>query len=241
MTKDMVSTIHERYQDALSRIAEAAAASGRNSKEIRLVVVSKSQPLEVIQAAVEAGITVFGENYAEEALGKIAAIKDAGVEWHMIGHIQSRKAAMVAGNFNMVHSLDSLKLAGRLERICGEFNKTLPVLLECNVSGEESKFGFPAWDEDHWSDLAPLIEQIIAFDHLQVCGLMTMPPLSDDPENTRPYFRRLNHLREYLEGTYTQVSWKELSMGTSVDYLVSVQEGATLVRIGQAILGPRTQ
>jgi PLP dependent protein len=239
MTHDLVSTIHERYQNAVSRIADAAAASGRNPKTVRVVVVSKSQPLEVIQAALEAGITVFGENYVDQALGKIAAINDTAVEWHMIGHIQSRKAAAVAENFNMVHSLDSIKLAGRLDHICGALNKILPVLLEFNVSGEESKFGFPAWDENHWSDLDPKIKQIMAFDHLHVRGLMTMPPLLDDPENTRPYFHRLNHLREYLAGRFPQAEWQELSMGTSVDYLAAVQEGATLVRIGQAILGPR--
>ncbi len=121
---------------------------------MRLVVVSKSQPLEVIRAALAAGISVFGENYAEEAVGKMTALKETEVEWHMIGHVQSRKADMIAANFTMLHSLDSSKLAGRLDRFCGELNRTLPVLLEFNVSGEESKFGFPAWEEKRWSDLA---------------------------------------------------------------------------------------
>jgi hypothetical protein len=208
---------------------------------VHLVVVSKSQPLEVIRAAIAAGITIFGENYAEEALGKIAALKETEVEWHMIGHVQSRKAELIAANFTMLHSLDSTKLAGRLDRNCGELNRTLPVLVEFNVSGEESKFGFPAWEEKRWPDLNPDIEKILALSHLRVTGLMTMPPFFKDPEQTRPYFQRLRRLQNYLANQYSQAQWHDLSMGTSLDYIAAVQEGATFVRVGQAILGPRAQ
>jgi hypothetical protein len=196
--------------------------------------------MEVIQAAIAAGISMFGENYAEEALGKIVALKETKVEWHMIGHVQSRKAEIIARNFSMLHSLDSSKLADRLERICIELNRTLPVLLEFNVSGEESKFGFSAWEENHWSELKPDIEKILSFSHLHVNGLMTMPPLFEDPERTRPYFQRLRKLQNYLANQFPKVQWQELSMGTSVDFLAAIQEGATFVRIGKAILGPRT-
>jgi pyridoxal phosphate enzyme (YggS family) len=202
-------------------------------------VVSKSQPLETIRAAIAVGITIFGENYAEEALGKIAALNETEVEWHMIGHVQSRKADLIAANFTMLHSLDSSKLAGRLDRYCGELNRILPVLVEFNVSGEESKFGFPAWEEKRWSDLNPDIEKILALSHLRVTGLMTMPPFYEDPEQTRPYFQRLRRLQDYLANQYPQAQWHDLSMGTSLDYIAAVQEGATFVRIGQAILGPR--
>jgi len=241
MNETLSSSIRARYQDTLDRITEAAARSGRRPEAVHLVVVSKSQPLEVIRAAIAAGITIFGENYAEEALGKIAALKETEVEWHMIGHVQSRKAELIAANFTMLHSLDSTKLAGRLDRNCGELNRTLPVLVEFNVSGEESKFGFPAWEEKRWSDLNPDIEKILALSHLRVTGLMTMPPFFKDPEQTRPYFQRLRRLQNYLANQYPQSQWHDLSMGTSLDYIAAVQEGATFVRVGQAILGPRAQ
>jgi hypothetical protein len=239
MNETLSSSIRARYQDTLDRITEAAARSGRRPEAVHLVVVSKSQPLEVIRAAIAAGITIFGENYAEEALGKIAALKETEVEWHMIGHVQSRKAELIAANFTMLHSLDSTKLAGRLDRHCCELNRTLPVLVEFNVSGEESKFGFPAWEEKRWSDLNPDIEKILALSHLRVTGLMTMPPFFKDPEQTRPYFQRLRRLQNYLANQYPQSQWHDLSMGTSLDYIAAVQEGATFVRVGQAILGPR--
>jgi uncharacterized pyridoxal phosphate-containing UPF0001 family protein len=139
----------------------------------------------------------------------------------------------------MLHSLDSSKLAGRLDRLCGDLKRTFPVLLEFNVSGEESKFGFPAWDEKRWPELKPDIEKILALSHLRVNGLMTMPPFFDDPERTRPYFQRLRRLQDFLANLYPQAQWQELSMGTSSDFVAAIQEGATYVRVGQAILGPR--
>jgi len=241
MSDTLVSSIRERYQRTLAQIADAAAGSGRAAGAARLVVVSKTQPLEVVRAAIAAGISVFGENYAEEAVEKIIEIKETAVEWHMIGHVQGRKADLVAGHFTMLHSLDSVKLAGRLDRFCGQFDRILPVLLEFNVSGEESKFGFAAWDERLWPDLEPEIEKILAFPCLRVRGLMTMPPFYDDPEQTRPYFQRLRRLQEFLVKRFPQAEWSELSMGTSVDFVAAVQEGATYVRIGQAILGPRSK
>lgn len=239
MSNNLISTIFERYKRTLEKIADAASGRGRDPRDVHLVVVSKSQPLEVIQAAVSAGISTFGENYVEEAVEKILALRDLSLDWHMIGHVQSRKAEMVSSNFSMLHSLDSVKLARRLERSCEEKNQVLPVLLEFNISGEESKFGFPAWDERHWADLEQDVEQILAFPHLNVRGLMTMPPFFDDPERTRPYFQRLRALQEFLKERFPKSTWKELSMGTSVDYVTAIQEGATFVRIGQAILGPR--
>jgi pyridoxal phosphate enzyme (YggS family) len=239
MQKDQLTSIRERYQRTLTRIAEATVDCKRDPGEVRLVVVSKSQPLKVIEAAVTAGISTFGENYTEEAVEKIIALKNEDVAWHMIGHVQSRKAELVAENFSMLHSLDSLKLARRLERSCNELNRKLPVLLEFNVSGEESKFGFPAWEEGGWSDLEQEMEQILELPHLNVCGLMTMPPFFEDPERTRPYFQQLRRLQEYLVEKFPKSTWKDLSMGTSLDFVTAIQEGATFVRIGQAVLGPR--
>jgi pyridoxal phosphate enzyme (YggS family) len=239
MQESLLSTIQERYQFILKQIADAEIQAGRQPGSVRLVVVSKAQPLEVIRAAVAAGISTFGENYTDEAVAKILALREAKAEWHMIGHVQSRKADLVAANFTMLHSLDSLKLARRLERFCKELNRTLPVLLEFNVSGEESKFGFAAWKEESWHELESELEQVLIFPHLRVRGLMTMPPYFDDPESTRPYFKRLRYLQEFLAKRFPGENWKELSIGTSVDYKQAIQEGATFVRIGQAILGPR--
>ena len=239
MINDLEYSIRERYQQVRNRIAEAAAGSTNAAKAIRLVVVTKSQSLEVVRAAISAGINIFGENYVEEAVEKIAALNESGVEWHMIGHIQSRKAEAVAGNFSMVHSLDSVKLARRLNGFCTTIGGILPVLLEFNVSGEDSKFGFAAWEEEHWPKLLPEIEEILALNHIKISGLMTMPPYFNDPEKTRPYFRKLKQLQEFLKIRVPQARWSELSMGTSIDFTAAIQEGATLVRIGEAILGPR--
>jgi len=241
MDGTLISSIRNRYQHVLSLVADATERSGRKAEAVQVVVVSKSKPLRVIQAALAAGISKFGENYAEEAVEKITSLENDAVEWHMIGHVQSRKAEKVAEYFSMLHSLDSVQLAARLDRSCRELNRRLPVLLEFNVSGEESKFGFQAWDEHQWSDLETDIEQILNFSHMDVSGLMTMPPFFDDPEESRPYFKKLCQLQEYLARKFPQVQWKELSMGTSVDFLVAIQEGATYVRIGHAILGPRTE
>lgn len=254
MNETLISSIRERYQRVLSQIAEAAArrcpelveGSGRDPQAVRLVVVTKAQRLGIVQAAAAAGARMFAENYAEEAVAKIAALKNEfEVEWHMIGHVQSRKADLVAGNFSMLHSLDSLKLAARLERFLGEYRvgaahgKKLPALLEFNVSSEESKYGWPAWDVTRWPDLLPEIGQVLQLAHLEVRGLMTMPPYFADAELARPYFQRLRRLRDFLAAQFPHADWRELSMGTSLDFEAAVQEGATYVRVGQAILGPR--
>ncbi len=207
---------------------------------VRLVVVTKFQPLIVVRSAVEAGARLLGENYAEQAVEKITAlIEKSEVEWHMIGHVQRRKADLVAEYFSMLHSLDGLKLAEHLDRCCGFRSRRLAVLLEVNVSGEATKSGFPAWDEGRWPDLLPVIGRILELPHLSVHGLMTMPPYSEDPEQSRSYFRRLLRLQGYLSEQFPQGDWRELSMGTSLDYVQAVEEGATYVRIGQAILGAR--
>jgi len=236
----LVTQIRERYQATLERIAAAARASSREPESVRLVVVTKAQPLEVVQAAVQAGIRLFGENYPEESVSKILSFgPEIGVEWHMIGHLQSRKARLVIEHFDLLQSLDSLKLAERLNRMALEAGRVLPVMLEFNVGGEESKFGWAAAHEEGWPTLYPEIEAILGLDNLEIRGLMTMPPLETNPEDARVYFRTLRLLRDHLAARYSQVDWRELSMGTSADYEVAVQEGATLVRIGTAIVGSR--
>ena len=237
---DLVAAIRERYLLVLEQIAAAARKVQREPNEIRLVVVTKSQPLDVVRATIEAGVTLLGENYPEEGVMKIQSLpKQSGVEWHMIGHVQSRKARLVAEHFALLHSLDSLKLAQRLDRFAAEYNRVLPVLLEFNVGGEESKSGWNASDVSAWDLLLPEIKPVLDLTNLRVCGLMTMPPLEMDPQASRGFFQNLRQLRDHLAAAFPQADWHELSMGTSTDYAVAVEEGATLVRVGTAIVGAR--
>jgi pyridoxal phosphate enzyme (YggS family) len=237
---DLVQSIHERYLHALDRIAAAARSVNRNPDDVKLVVVTKTQPMDVVQAAVEAGVRILGENYPEEGVMKIQSMAEQiGVEWHMIGHVQSRKAKLVAEHFSLVHSLDSLKLAVRLDHFAGEFGRVLPALLEFNVGGEQSKSGWNVTDAAMLDEIMPDIETLLSLSHLQVRGLMTMPPLGEEPESAREYFKKLVRLRDILARRFSRSDWSMLSMGTSTDYEVAIQEGATMVRIGTAIVGAR--
>lgn len=235
--------IRERLEQVQQQIARAAQSSGRRAEDVRLVVVTKAQPVELIRAVVAAGARILGENYPDETLPKMAAFAadpTAGVEWHMIGHVQSRKANLVAENFSMLHSLDSLRLAERLERRLAEVDRRLPVLLEFNVGGEDSKSGWWAAPGAECDPCLPDLEQIFSLPHLEVRGVMAMPPLFDDPERARPFFVQAQRILAALAKRYPQAGpWNELSMGTSSDYQVAIQEGATYVRVGTAIVGPR--
>ncbi|MCI0521062.1 MAG: YggS family pyridoxal phosphate-dependent enzyme [Chloroflexi bacterium] len=236
----MDQVIKQRYISILKRIGRAAEGAGRDPGSVRLVVVTKGHPLETARAAVRAGARLLGENYAEEGAEKARAISGvAGLEWHMIGHVQSRKARLVCENFACVHSVDSHKLAERLNRHAGELSRVLPVLLEINVSGEESKFGFAGMNEAAWPELAESLKLLKEYTNLEVRGLMTMAPYDLHSEAARPVFRRLRRLSEALRERLPEFAWTELSMGMSGDFETAIQEGATLVRIGEAILGPR--
>ncbi len=235
-----VDQIRARISKVSHEIAAAAERSGRNPDDIRMVAVTKTLSVETVQAAIAAGLRVFGENYAEQAAEKIQKIEsERHLEWHMIGHIQSRKADTVCRYFDMVHSVDRMKIANRLNRYSGGLNKRLPVLLEVNLSGEESKFGWKAWDESAWEVLLDPFKIIGELPHLQIQGLMSMPPFYDDAEKTRPLYQRLRRLQAFLRDYLPDFSWDELSIGTTYDYPVAVEEGATIVRIGTAIFGER--
>lgn len=221
-------------------ITHAAEKAGRNSQDIQLVAVTKLMPLEVIQAGIEAGLRAFGENYPEQAAEKMATLEtDIELTWHMIGHIQSRKTNTVCEFFDWVHSVDRMKIAKYLDRYSQESGRVMPILIEVNLSGEESKFGWKAWDENSWSELVPHFEKIAQLPNLEIRGLMSMPPIFDDPELTRPYYQRLRRLQGFLTEQLSEVSWGELSIGTSFDYEVAVEEGATMVRLGTTLFGPR--
>jgi pyridoxal phosphate enzyme (YggS family) len=237
---DLCSQIKQNLEIIQERIDKAAKISGRQSKDICLVVVSKAQPVEVIQAAYTSGVRRFGENYPQEAEKKIGELGHlADSEWHMIGHLQSRKIPIIVNQFQYIHSIDRLSLAEKLNRALMEQNKILPAFLEVNISGEVSKSGWSAADPDRWAQLLSEFSDILRLSNLKILGLMTMPPYFEDPETGRPYFRKLRKLRDFLVSKIPDGNWNELSMGTSGDYEVAVEEGATFVRIGQAILGPR--
>jgi len=235
---DSYAVIQQNYHQVMERIEAAARRSGREAESVRLVVVTKTQPLEAVEAVVAAGATCLGENYAEEAIPKIEAVS-AQVSWHMIGHVQSRKASLVCRYFDYLHSLDSLKLAARLDRFAGEMGIRLPALIECNLAGEATKFGFPIWQETAWEACLDEIRQMTAFQHLAVCGLMGMAPYFSEAEPARPYFRRLRQFQAFLSRRLPEADWRELSMGMSGDFEVAIEEGATWVRIGTSIFGPR--
>jgi hypothetical protein len=233
-------SIRGNYLRVIEEIEKAASQAGRELSSVKVVVVTKGHPDEAVQEAIEAGARLIGENYAEEGIRKMEALgQRADLEWHMIGHVQSRKARLVCENFDWLHSLDSLRLAERLERFAAELELKLPVLLECNVSGEESKFGWRAWEEERWNELEVDFASILDLPHLVVRGLMTMAPFFDEAEAARPYFKRLRRLRDCLSDRLPKADWRELSMGMSGDYVAAIQEGATLVRIGTAIMGER--
>ena len=240
MIDELTGIIEQRLEQIKKRISQAALSCGRSAGEISLVVVSKSQPAEVIEAAFSAGVRQFGENYPEETLAKIPQLRNrAEIEWHMIGHLQSRKARIVIENFHKLHSLDSLSLAEKLDRLLAESGKKLPCLLEFNVGGEASKYGWPAWDENQWQILIPEISKVLGLAHLQISGLMTMPPLSEEVEKSRQYFKKLCALQGFLSAAFPEAHFTELSMGTSDDFEIAIEEGSTIVRVGRAILGTR--
>jgi pyridoxal phosphate enzyme (YggS family) len=240
-----VTDLTANLESVRTRIAAAAQRAGRNPEEITLVAVSKNQPIEVIRDAYALGLRHFGENRVGEAQAKIGQLPP-DCTWHMIGHIQSRKAKQVVSMFQVVHSVDSVKLARRLDRLQRSTSpdpaQRLPVLLECNVSGEKSKYGFVTeeWEADEEAHHALLTDvgAILALPHLHVEGLMTMAPIVSDPEQTRPVFARLRKLRDHLAAAFPQADWNHLSMGMTDDFEVAVEEGATLVRVGRAIFDP---
>ena len=240
--RDLVKEIKNNLDSVEKRIAESSAKVGRDPEDVKLVAVTKLMPKEVILAGIKAGIRCFGENYPEQAAEKIASLNvDEEIEWHMIGHIQSRKAETVCNYFDMVHSLDRMKNARYLDRYANEKKRILPVLLEVNLSGEESKYGWNAFSDDSWDSLLVDFRKINNFKNLQIRGLMTMPPLTEDPEETRPIYKQLRRFQKFLRNHIPEVDWDELSIGTSFDFPIAVEEGATILRIGTEIFGPRKE
>ena len=213
------------------RIAAACARAGRDPASVTLVAVSKGQPPEVIRAAADAGQTLFGENKNQEAKVKISLCPDR-LQWHFIGHLQSNKCRDAVRLFSMIESVDSLALAEEINKWAGQSAKTMPVLLEVNVAGEATKFGFTP------ERLLAELERINALPKIEIHGLMTIAPWSPEPERTRTVFRRLRELNESC-GKILGAPLTQLSMGMSGDFEVAIEEGATLVRVGTALFGER--
>ncbi|MGO9124226.1 MAG: YggS family pyridoxal phosphate-dependent enzyme [Terriglobales bacterium] len=231
--------ISDNIAEVRRRIAEAAGRGGRNPAEILLMAVTKTQPPERIRAAYDGGLRLFGENRVQELAGKAEALRDLPeAEWRMIGHLQTNKAAKAVELFTGVDSVDSLRLAERLNASAREMGKKVAVLIEINVGGEAAKSGVAAESEE----LQELLQAAEGLKHLEFRGLMTVPPFTEDPQQARPYFRKLRELRDRiaggrLPGTGMQV----LSMGMSHDFEVAIEEGSTCVRVGTAIFGERSK
>jgi hypothetical protein len=243
-------SIAENIAQIRQRMAAAALRAGRRPEEIALMAVSKTMPADRIREAFEAGQRLFGENRVQEFQSKHAELTAASptvasvavcnvfdierARFHLIGHLQSNKAAKAAELFHAVDSVDSLRLAERIDAAAANLGKTLSILIEINIGGEAAKSGV----EPGSAELVRLLEAAPRLSHLEIRGLMTVPPFSEDPEGSRPYFRRLRELRDRL-AIETKLDLPELSMGMSHDFEVAIEEGSTCVRVGTAIFGAR--
>ena len=234
-TDTPASTISENLRQLRATIAQAAERAGRRAADVQLIAVSKTQPLAAVAAAVAAGQRMFGENAVQEALTKIQAFPEQGLEWHFIGHLQSNKAKFVPGNFTWLHSLDSLKLASRLSRLAQDKQATINALLEVNITRDPNKHGIAP------EQLAPLLEQLLKANlaGIRLRGLMALGPYPATPDELRTSFAGLRRLRDDAARRFALPGFTELSMGMSGDFIEAIQEGATFVRLGTAVFGDR--
>ena len=230
----MPENIQSRLEGVKDRIEGAALSAGRDPKTVKLVAVSKTVPVDRILAAIKVGATDLGENYVQEAREKIEALKEESISWHFIGHLQSNKAKYAVKLFDLIHSIDSSKLANELNKRAGALGKVQQVLIQVNISGEETKSGIDT------ERALELVREVSLFENLAIRGLMTMPPFFNAPDKVRPYFRALKDLQDVIrKEAIPNVDMTELSMGMTGDFEAAIEEGATLVRIGTAIFGER--
>ena len=216
------------------RIKEAAIACKRTVASIRLVAVTKTMPAEVVREAIEAGVTDLGENYIQEAKEKVNTLATYPATWHFIGHLQSNKAKYAVRLFDLIHSVDSLRLAKGLDKYAKKNDKIQPILIQVNVAKEDSKSGV------YVEDTLQLLREVSRLENISVKGLMTMPPYFNAPEKVRPFFAALRELRDQIKKeAIPNISMDELSMGMTGDFEAAIEEGATMVRIGTAIFGDR--
>ncbi|MBW2449442.1 MAG: YggS family pyridoxal phosphate-dependent enzyme [Deltaproteobacteria bacterium] len=225
--------LKKRLENVTHRINNAALKCSRDPESIQLVAVTKMVPTNKVREAIEAGVTTLGENYVQEARNKFNVLGIYPVSWHFIGHLQSNKAKYAVRLFDLIHSVDTLKLARELNKQAKKVNKIQDVLIQINISKESSKSGSDI------ENAANLIKDMVLFENLSVKGLMAMPPFFNNPEKSRPYFIALRKLKDQIQNTFSGVLLNELSMGMTGDFEVAIEEGATLVRIGTAIFGER--
>jgi hypothetical protein len=229
-----MSNIADRLSGIRERIAAAARSAGRNPSSIRLVAVSKTFPIDAVREAYAAGHRDFGENRVQEALQKIASATDLEIRWHLLGHLQLNKARKAGPVFAAIHSVDSLELLKRIDAAAAEAGRTAELLLQVDLAGEATKFGASP------DEVPRLLDAATECRAARVTGLMTLPPLPDSPEDSRPWFRQLRDLRDgWLASGVPPAMLSELSMGMSGDFEVAIQEGSTMVRVGTAIFGSR--
>lgn len=225
----------ENITKIFKKMSHAAMRAGRNPEDVKLVAVTKTVSVDAIKEAVDIGLRIFGENRVQEAQKKIQdsklKIQNPNIQWHLIGHLQKNKAKYAVQLFDLIHTIDSIELAEEIDKQAKKVGKIQRVLVQVKLSDEETKHGISE------EELILLLEKIQVLSNLKLEGLMTMPPYFDNPENVRPYFRRLREIRE--EGQKKGFMLKELSMGMSNDFEVAIEEGATMVRIGTAIFGER--
>jgi pyridoxal phosphate enzyme (YggS family) len=230
-----MTNIRDNLAVIQEKIHTAAADCGRNPADITLVGVSKKHGAKKMHQAIEAGLTDLGENYIQEAVDKIDAIGRQAARWHFIGHLQSNKARFAVQYFDLIHTVDKLKLAKEIDKQAKKIEKRQKILLQVNIAEEETKSGAGA------HEVIDLAGEVMKFEHLELHGLMCMPPYFDDPEHARPYFRHLAKIREQmLDAGVDKNAMTHLSMGMSHDFVAAIQEGATLVRVGTAIFGTRS-
>jgi pyridoxal phosphate enzyme (YggS family) len=229
---DQATAIAANLEAVYERIRRAAKRARRKPEEVTLVAVSKTFPAERIREAHAAGVRHFGENRVQEWDPKHALLEDLDATWHLVGHLQNNKAARALKLFHAIDSLDRMELAQRLERLAGEAGKRIPVLAEVRLAPEKTKSGIAE------AELPRLVEAVLSLPKLELRGLMCIPPPAKDPEQTRPYFRRLRELRDAMSAQF-KIPMAELSMGMSDDFEVAIEEGATQIRLGTAVFGPR--
>lgn len=232
MGEENLSQLKKRLEEIKARIFKAAERSSRDPSQIKLVAVTKQVDADKIREAISAGVTIIGENRVQEASRKYEQIGPSGLTWHLVGHLQTNKTKRALEVFDFIHSVDRLSLAEEINHRARQMSKVVPVLVQVNVTAEESKFGLRE------NQLFPLLSRIDGLEHLQIEGLMTIAPLTTDPEETRPYFRRLRQIAEEIEQrNWKSIKMRYLSMGMSNDFEIAVEEGANMVRIGSAIFG----
>src|SRR5438094_4025611 len=227
--------LRRRLDTVREKIDECVRRSGRSTDDLTLVAVSKTHPAELVREAIAAGVTDFGENRVQEAEGKIPEVGRDQARWHLIGHLQSNKARRAVELFDVIHSLDSVALAQRLDRMCVELSRPeLPVMIQVDLGREATKSGVDQ------AEVLQIVKALKQSEHLRLTGLMTLPPYFDDAEQVRPFFRKLRELRDELNsrGAFGDLRG-ELSMGMTHDYEIAIAEGATIVRVGTAIFGER--